>query len=87
MASRRRQSVPPHPTRSTLRSNPSTLQLDRQFDIGQHTFDGVSRAEKEKHRALIKENGSFMGYKLPNYWEIKAGVRDRIEHYNFYQNR
>ncbi|KAL1670280.1 hypothetical protein GGF50DRAFT_122653 [Schizophyllum commune] len=60
--------------------------LDRQFDIGQHTFDGVSRAEKEKHRALIKENGSFMGYKLPNYWEIKDGVRDRIEHYNFYQN-
>ncbi|TRM67033.1 hypothetical protein BD626DRAFT_168218 [Schizophyllum amplum] len=60
--------------------------LDRQFDIGQHTFDGVPQVEKEKHRALIKENGSFMGYKLPNFWEIKDGVRDRIEHYNFYQN-
>lgn len=60
--------------------------LRRQFDIGQHTFDGVSREEKEKHVAPIKEKGSFMGYKLQNYWEIKDGVRDRIEHYNFYQN-
>ncbi|KAI3621877.1 gibberellin 3-beta [Moniliophthora roreri] len=60
--------------------------LQRQFDIGQHTFDGVSREEKEQHRAPIKEKGSFMGYKLQNYWEIKDGVRDRIEHYNFYQN-
>lgn len=25
--------------------------------------------------------------KLQNYWEIKDGVRDRIEHYNFYQNK
>lgn len=24
---------------------------------------------------------------LQNYWEIKDGVRDRIEHYNFYQNQ
>ncbi|KAJ8083855.1 hypothetical protein AAF712_000773 [Marasmius tenuissimus] len=60
--------------------------LQRQFDIGQHTFDGVPREEKEKHVAKIKEEGSFMGYKLQNYWEIKDGVRDRIEHYNFYQN-
>ncbi|KAG7099075.1 hypothetical protein E1B28_000950 [Marasmius oreades] len=60
--------------------------LQRQFDIGQHTFDGVSREEKEKHIAPIKERGSFMGYKLQNYWEINDGVRDRIEHYNFYQN-
>ncbi|KAF9270092.1 Clavaminate synthase-like protein [Marasmius fiardii PR-910] len=60
--------------------------LQRQFDIGQYTFDGVSREEKEKHVAPIKEKGSFIGYKLQNYWEIKDGVRDRIEHYNFYQN-
>ena len=25
-------------------------------------------------------------YQLQNYWEIKDGVRDRIEHYNFYLN-
>ena len=47
----------------------------------------LSQEEQLLLDALIKENGSFMGYKLPNYWEIKAGVRDRIEHYNFYQNR
>ncbi|KAK0211212.1 hypothetical protein DFS33DRAFT_359717 [Desarmillaria ectypa] len=58
--------------------------LNRQFSIGQLTFDSVSREEKERHRAPIKEEGSFIGYKLQNYWEIKDGVRDRIEHYNFY---
>ncbi|KZP15828.1 hypothetical protein FIBSPDRAFT_75014 [Athelia psychrophila] len=61
--------------------------LKRQFAIGQLTFDEVDRPEKEAHRALIAEEGSFMGYKLQNYWEIKDGVRDRIEHYNFYQNQ
>ncbi|KII91724.1 hypothetical protein PLICRDRAFT_51855 [Plicaturopsis crispa FD-325 SS-3] len=60
--------------------------LSRQFDIGQLAFDGVSREEKEEHRAPIAEKGSFIGYKLQNYWEIKDGVRDRIEHYNFYNN-
>ncbi|KAF9450030.1 Clavaminate synthase-like protein [Macrolepiota fuliginosa MF-IS2] len=64
----------------------SEEKLNRQFAIGQLAFDGVPRQEKEKHRALIAEQGSFMGYKLQNYWEIKNGVRDRIEHYNFYQN-
>ncbi|KAF7964348.1 hypothetical protein HWV62_9735, partial [Athelia sp. TMB] len=29
--------------------------LKRQFAIGQLTFDGVDRPEKEKHRALIAE--------------------------------
>ncbi|KAK0211797.1 hypothetical protein IW262DRAFT_362964 [Armillaria fumosa] len=58
--------------------------LNRQFSIGQLTFDDVSREEKEQHRAPIKEEGSFIGYKLQNYWEIKDGIRDRIEHYNFY---
>ncbi|KAK7461122.1 hypothetical protein VKT23_009048 [Stygiomarasmius scandens] len=60
--------------------------LKRQFAVGQLTFDEVPREEKEEHRAQIAEKGSFMGYKLQNYWEIKDGVRDRIEHYNFYQN-
>ncbi|KAF9014601.1 Clavaminate synthase-like protein [Hymenopellis radicata] len=60
--------------------------LSRQFDIGQHAFDGVAREEKEAHEAPIKEKGSFIGYKLPSFWEIKDGVRDRIEHYNFYNN-
>ncbi|KAJ7594223.1 hypothetical protein C8J56DRAFT_430850 [Mycena floridula] len=60
--------------------------LDRQFDIGKAAFDSVSQEEKEAHKAPIAEKGSFIGYKLQNYWEIKDGVRDRIEHYNFYQN-
>ncbi|KAJ7142076.1 hypothetical protein C8R43DRAFT_1089080 [Mycena crocata] len=60
--------------------------LSRQFDLAQLTFDAVSLEEKQKHRAPIAEEGSFMGYKLQNYWEIKDGVRDRIEHYNFYHN-
>ncbi|KAJ7494247.1 hypothetical protein B0H11DRAFT_1995504 [Mycena galericulata] len=61
--------------------------LSRQFDLAQLSFEGVSLEEKQKHRAPIAEEGSFIGYKLQNYWEIKDGVRDRIEHYNFYQNR
>ncbi|KAJ7753398.1 hypothetical protein DFH07DRAFT_513457 [Mycena maculata] len=60
--------------------------LSRQFDLAQLSFEGVSLEEKRKHLAPIAEQGSFMGYKLQNYWEIKDGVRDRIEHYNFYQN-
>ncbi|KAJ7882831.1 hypothetical protein B0H13DRAFT_925531 [Mycena leptocephala] len=60
--------------------------LSRQFDLAQLSFEGVSPEEKERHRAPIAEKGSFIGYKLQNYWEIKDGVRDRIEHYNFYKN-
>lgn len=60
--------------------------LLRQFSIGQLAFDAVSREEKEQHVAPIKEKGSFIGYKLQNYWEITNGIRDRIEHYNFYAN-
>jgi len=63
-----------------------TEELNRQFAIGEVAFDQVPREEKEMHRAQIKEKGSFMGYKLQNYWEITQGVRDRIEHYNFYNN-
>ncbi|KAF7295830.1 Gibberellin 3-beta [Mycena chlorophos] len=58
--------------------------LDRQFDLAQLAFDAVPLEEKEEHRAPIAEKGSFMGYKLQKWWEIKDGVRDRIEHYNFY---
>ncbi|KAF7300082.1 Gibberellin 3-beta [Mycena kentingensis (nom. inval.)] len=58
--------------------------LDRQFDLAQLAFDGVPLDEKEQHRAPIAEKGSFMGYKLQKWWEIKDGVRDHIEHYNFY---
>ncbi|KAF7295864.1 Gibberellin 3-beta [Mycena chlorophos] len=58
--------------------------LDRQFDLAQLAFDAVPLKEKEEHRAPIAEKGSFMGYKLQKWWEIKGGVRDRIEHYNFY---
>ncbi|THH11140.1 hypothetical protein EW146_g8141, partial [Bondarzewia mesenterica] len=60
--------------------------LEHQFSIGQLAFDGVSREEKEQHRAPIAEEGSFIGYKLQNYWEISNGIKDRIEHYNFYLN-
>ncbi|KIY49859.1 Clavaminate synthase-like protein [Fistulina hepatica ATCC 64428] len=60
--------------------------LDRQFDIGLHAFDGVTPEEKKQYEAPIAEKGTFMGYKLSQYWEINHGVRDRIEHYNFYLN-
>lgn len=43
---------------------PAPPQLGRQFDLGQLAFNGVSREEKERHRALIAEQGSFMGYKV-----------------------
>ncbi|KAA1475249.1 Clavaminate synthase-like protein [Dentipellis sp. KUC8613] len=58
--------------------------LQRQFAIAQLAFDGVSQEEKEAHRAPIAEKGSFIGYKLRNYWEINDGIRDRIEQYNMY---
>ena len=40
------------------------MQLDRQFDLGQLTFDGVDYTEKVKHKAKIAEEGSFNGYKV-----------------------
>ncbi|KAF9011874.1 hypothetical protein BDQ17DRAFT_1396920 [Cyathus striatus] len=61
--------------------------LRRQFNFGQLAFDGVSDEEKSAHEAPIKEKGSFIGYKLQKFWVIKDDVRDRIEHYNFYQNQ
>ncbi|KAF8653684.1 hypothetical protein AX16_003834 [Volvariella volvacea WC 439] len=62
----------------------ATEKLKRQFSIGQLAFDAVTQEEKKQYRAPIAEQGSFIGYKLQKYWEIKDGVRDRIEHYNFY---
>lgn len=100
------ETVRPHKYRSREIELADGLQLDRQFDLGQLTFDGVDYAEKVKHKAKIAEEGSFNGYKvsklpvalfdfnthedivqLQNFWEIKDGVRDRIEHYNFYLNQ
>ncbi|KAF5379541.1 hypothetical protein D9615_006661 [Tricholomella constricta] len=42
----------------------------------------ASDDEKMKYVARIKEDGSYHGYKLRQYWHINAGVRDQIEHYS-----
>ncbi|VDB84762.1 unnamed protein product [Peniophora sp. CBMAI 1063] len=55
---------------------------DRMLDIGSVAFDGVSRDEKLRYEARIKETGTYLGYKLPQYWHIANGVKDRITHYN-----
>ncbi|KIY52141.1 Clavaminate synthase-like protein [Fistulina hepatica ATCC 64428] len=60
--------------------------IERQFDIGQHVFDGVSQDEKGAYVAQMATQGSYMGYKLKQYWALSNGVRDRVELYNFYQN-
>ncbi|KZT08076.1 Clavaminate synthase-like protein [Laetiporus sulphureus 93-53] len=65
----------------------SQEEVDRIFSIGQVPFDEVPDDEKHKYEAKIKEKGTFRGYKLPSFWEIENGVRDRIEHYNFYNER
>ncbi|KAF9485746.1 Clavaminate synthase-like protein [Pholiota conissans] len=64
----------------------SPTTINRQLALAQIAFDDVSREEKERHVAPIKEEGTFRGYKLQNYWEISNGIRDRIEQYNFYLN-
>jgi len=57
--------------------------VDRMVDIAALAFDDVSEEEKIRHQARIKETGEYLGYKLPQYWHIANGVKDRIEHYNF----
>lgn len=68
------------------------------FDIAATAFDEVDHEEKLKYEAKIKQTGTYIGYKLPQYWvssyrcrasylltfhqHIANGVRDRIEHYN-----
>lgn len=56
---------------SPAHHQPLRNQLKRQFSIGQLTFDGVEREEKEAHRALIAEEGSFMGYKVGHAMPIR----------------
>ncbi|TFY80318.1 hypothetical protein EWM64_g3695 [Hericium alpestre] len=57
-------------------------QVDRLFDIGAVPFDQVDKDEKLRYEANIKATGEYLGYKLPQYWHISNGVKDRIEHYN-----
>ncbi|KAG6888303.1 hypothetical protein C0995_009302 [Termitomyces sp. Mi166 len=60
-------------------------QTRRIFDIAEIPFN-VNDQEKQKYVAKMKENGSYQGYKLRQYWHIDAGIRDQIEHYNFHTN-
>ncbi|KAI0303679.1 hypothetical protein B0F90DRAFT_1310611 [Multifurca ochricompacta] len=57
--------------------------VDRMVDIAALAFDDVSEEEKLRYQARIKETGEYLGYKLPQYWHIANGVKDKIEHYNF----
>ncbi|OBZ77057.1 hypothetical protein A0H81_02988 [Grifola frondosa] len=57
-------------------------QTDRVFDIADVPFSQVDDEEKRQYAGNIKEQGSFQGYKLRNYWHIDKGVRDQLEHYN-----
>ncbi|KAG6872256.1 hypothetical protein C0995_011515 [Termitomyces sp. Mi166 len=66
-----------------LGNNEFRLETRRMFDIAEVPFT-VSEEEKQKYVAKIRENGSFQGYKLRQFWHIDAGVRDQIEHYNFH---
>ncbi|OBZ66700.1 hypothetical protein A0H81_13134 [Grifola frondosa] len=57
-------------------------QTERMFDIADIPFTLVDDVEKRRFAPNIKEDGSYQGYKLRQYWHIDAGVRDQIEHYN-----
>ncbi|KAI0041193.1 Clavaminate synthase-like protein [Auriscalpium vulgare] len=56
--------------------------VDRMFDIASTAFEEVDAEEKLRYEARIKQTGTYLGYKLQQYWHIANGVRDRIEHYN-----
>lgn len=58
-------------------------EVDRMIDIAAVPFQQVADEEKRRYEAKIKQTGTYYGYKLPQYWHISNGVRDRIEHYNF----
>ncbi|KAI0035420.1 Clavaminate synthase-like protein [Vararia minispora EC-137] len=58
----------------------------RMIDIASVAFEEVDDEEKARYQARIKETGTYLGYKLPQYWVIANGVRDRITHYNFPRN-
>ncbi|CCM03603.1 uncharacterized protein FIBRA_05741 [Fibroporia radiculosa] len=55
---------------------------DRIFDVADVPFSLVSNEEKRTYAANIKATGSYLGYKLRQYWHIDAGVHDQVEHYN-----
>lgn len=57
-------------------------QVLRQFSIGQYLLNNVSDEDKEKYRAKIQEQGSFVGYKTIGNWKLD-NVQDRIEQCNF----
>ncbi|EIW79589.1 Clavaminate synthase-like protein [Coniophora puteana RWD-64-598 SS2] len=61
----------------------SKAQVDRIFDVADHSFTSVELEEKRK-LAFQPEQGSYLGYKLPRYWEIesKHGTLDQVEHYS-----
>ncbi|ETW83002.1 hypothetical protein HETIRDRAFT_315947 [Heterobasidion irregulare TC 32-1] len=46
----------------------------------------VELEEKKQYETDIKKTGTFLGYKLPQYWHIANGVKDRIEHYRLNRN-
>lgn len=56
-------------------------QVDRIFDIAAVSLLQVELEEKKQYETDIKKTGTFLGYKLPQYWHIANGVKDRIEHY------
>ncbi|KAI0767702.1 Clavaminate synthase-like protein [Fomes fomentarius] len=60
-------------------------QNDRMFDIADVPFTQVEDEEKMKFTSKLTESGSYRGYKLRNLWAIENGVRDQIEHYQFFE--
>lgn len=58
------------------------LQTKRMFDVANIPFEDVPREEKQTYAGNIKATGSYLGYKLRNYWHIENGVHDQLEHYN-----
>ncbi|KZT29993.1 Clavaminate synthase-like protein [Neolentinus lepideus HHB14362 ss-1] len=61
-------------------------QTKRMFDIANMAFDGVSKEEKQAYVGDIEGTGSYLGYKLRNYWHIDNGVHDQIEHFSINQD-
>ncbi|KIV90856.1 hypothetical protein PV10_05462 [Exophiala mesophila] len=61
----------------------SIEQIDRQVDIGHHVLTKTPLEEKQRLEGRMKQDGSYQGFKLRNYWQIDQGVRDQIEQYNW----
>ena len=47
------------------------LENDRIFDIADIPFTQVSEEEKKKYAGKIREEGSYQGYKLRQFWVSK----------------